>query len=97
MSDAPLKPISWRRWKLGCWVSLGLSLFVAGAGLVAGMRWQAFVAVFCAACVTHWGAWVQQHPVESITFGDTTPPFKPVPAGQGDLTAPPSAPQPKEK
>lgn len=45
-----------------------LSIFVAGAGLVAGMKWQAFVAVFCAAAVTHFGAFLKDHPVEQISF-----------------------------
>lgn len=60
--------MSWRRWKIGLVVTVILSLLVAGAGLTVGMKWQAFVAVFCAACVTHFGSFLKDHPVESITF-----------------------------
>lgn len=67
--------MSWRRWKLGVAVAIMLSLFVAGAGVVANMGWKAFIAVFCAACVTHFGSFIKDHPVESITF-DSAPPFK---------------------
>lgn len=82
--------MSWRRWKLGVGVSICLSLFVALAGVTAGMGWKPFLAVLGAALVSHFGAFIKDHPVEQIQFSDTTPPFKPVPAGQGDLTAPPN-------
>lgn len=60
--------ISWRQWKLGFFVALLLSLFVALAGLTAGMHWQAFLAVFGAAGVTHFGAFLTQHPPEQVSF-----------------------------
>jgi hypothetical protein len=64
--------VSWRRWKLGIAVALALSFFVAGAGLTQGMKWQAFVAVLCAACVTHFGSFLKDHPVEQITYDTET-------------------------
>lgn len=76
--------MSWRRWRLGVVVTVVLSLIVAGAGLSAGMKWQAFLAVFCTALLTHFGSFLKDHPLEQITF-DTAPPFKPIPAGQGDV------------
>jgi len=45
---------------------LGLSALVAGAGLADGMTWHQFVAVFSAAALTHMGAFLKDHPVESI-------------------------------
>lgn len=53
---------------MGVAVAVVMSLIVAGAGVVAGMHWQAFVAVFCAACGTHLGTFLKDHPVEQITF-----------------------------
>ncbi len=65
--------MSWRRWKLGVAVSVMLSLIVAGAGVAAGMKWQAFVSVLCAALLTHFGSFLKDHPFEDINFsGDTT-------------------------
>ncbi|MDE2099802.1 MAG: hypothetical protein KGL39_21295 [Patescibacteria group bacterium] len=61
--------MSWRRWKLGVLVSVALSLFVAMAGLAEGMNWRAFLAVLGAALVTHFGAFVKDHPPEQIDFG----------------------------
>jgi uncharacterized membrane protein YeiH len=60
--------MSWRRWKLGVLVSVVLSLFVAGAGLAAGMKWQAFISVLCTALVTHFGSFLKDHPIEQITW-----------------------------
>jgi len=58
--------MNWRAWKLGLVISLGLSALVAGAGLADGMTWHQFVAVFSAAALTHMGAFLKDHPVESI-------------------------------
>lgn len=60
--------MSWRSWKLGILVALAMSLFVALAGLTAGMKWQAFLAVFGAGCLTHFGTFLKDHPVDQITF-----------------------------
>jgi hypothetical protein len=60
--------MNWKAWKLGCAVSLVLSLFVALAGLVAGMEWRAFLAVFGAAAVTHFGSFLKDHPTDKIIF-----------------------------
>lgn len=78
--------MSWRRWKLGAVVSVILSLFVAMSGVAAGAGWKTFLAVLGSALVTHFGAFLKDHPVDQIQFSDTAPPFKAVPAGQGDLT-----------
>ena len=43
-----------------------LSAFVALAGLTAGGSWKVFLAVFGSAAMTHYGAWMKQHPVEEI-------------------------------
>lgn len=64
--------INWKAWRLGLAVSLLLSLLVAGAGLTEGMSWRAFTAVFCAAAVTHLGAFLYRHPVEEIEWEQTT-------------------------
>lgn len=70
--------MSWKKWKLGVIVSLFLSLLVAGSGLAAGMKWQAFVAVFCTAALTHFGSFLQNHPVDDISF-DTSKVPNPTP------------------
>lgn len=64
--------MNWKHWKLGAVVSVLLSLFVAGAGLTAGMGWREFIAVFCAACITHFGSFLKDHPVKDISFETTT-------------------------
>ena len=55
-----------KKWTIGIVVSFFFSMLTAGAGLSAGMKWQAFIAVFCAAAVTNLGAYLMKHPVESI-------------------------------
>ncbi len=82
--------MSWRRWRLGAAVSIFLSLCVAGAGLVGGMGWRAFLAVLGAALVTHFGAFLKDHPVDAVTFdNDRITKGSLGPAGQGDLSEPP--------
>jgi hypothetical protein len=58
----------WRAWKLGCVVSIALSLCVAMAGVAAGITWKGFVAVLGAALVTHFGSFIKDHPVDSVSF-----------------------------
>lgn len=60
--------MKWKQWKIGALVSVLLSAAVAGAGVSVGGRWQTVLAVFCAALVTHFGAYLKDHPVESISF-----------------------------
>lgn len=60
--------MNWKRWKIGAVIALVLSAMVAGAGLAEGMTWRQFVAVFCAAAVTHFGAFLKDHPPEQIEF-----------------------------
>jgi hypothetical protein len=63
----------WDRWKLGAGTSVALSLFVALAGLTAGMGWRAFAAVLGAALATHFGAFLKDHPTDNVVFdGDKT-------------------------
>ena len=56
----------WSKWKRGAIVSAVLSLFVAMSGVAEGSSWKQFVAVLGAALVTHFGAYLTEHPVEKI-------------------------------
>lgn len=58
--------LSWKKWIIGLSVAILFGLLTAGAGLVAGMTWQAFVSVLCAALATNLGAYMMKHPVESV-------------------------------
>ena len=58
--------MNFKRWKLGLAVATILSLFCAMSGLAAGMNWKAFLSVFATACLTHWGTWITEHPIEKI-------------------------------
>ena len=75
-SENPKKEMTmaWRKWKLGAAVSIILSLMVAGSGLAVGTTWKQFVAVFCAAAVTHFGSFLKEHPIESIETTTITKP-----------------------
>ena len=63
-----------KKWKIGLTVACLLGGLTAGAGLVAGMQWQAFVAVLCTSLATHLGAYLMKHPIESIDLGTTHTP-----------------------
>ncbi len=64
--------MSWKRWKLGVLIALLLSAFVAGAAWEDGASWRTLLKVFCAACLTHFGAFIKQHPVEDVRFNGNT-------------------------
>jgi hypothetical protein len=64
--------MSWKLWRLGAMLAIFLSLCVALAGLAAGMKWPAFLAVLGASLVSHFGAYIKDHPVDSVTFETTT-------------------------
>lgn len=72
--------MKWRAWKLGVVIAVAMSLLVAGSGLVHGMDWQAFLAVFCTACLTHLGTFLKDHPPDQISF-DTETITKTTPGG----------------
>ena len=67
--------MNYKKWKIGFSVSIIFGLLTAGAGLAAGMTWQAFVAVLCTSLVTQLAAYLMKHPVEDIS--DDPPPFRP--------------------
>lgn len=58
--------MKWGLWKIGALVSLALSLLVAGAAAASYGNWKTFCVAFCAASLTHFGAFVYQHPVDTI-------------------------------
>lgn len=58
--------MNWKKWKIGLVVAVILGLLSAGAGLAAGMHWQAFIAVLCTSLTTHLLAFLKEHPVESV-------------------------------
>lgn len=60
--------MNWKRWKIGAIVAIVLSFFCALSGLAAGMHWQAFLAVFGTALVTHFGSFIKDHPIDQIQF-----------------------------
>ena len=57
-----------RAWLFGAAIALVLSALIGGAARYAGGDWEVFCAVFFSSAVTHFGAWMRQHPVESIVF-----------------------------
>jgi hypothetical protein len=85
---------SWKQWKMGALIAIGLGLLSAGAGLAGNMNWTAFVAVCCVSITTHFAAFLSQHPIESIvtTVRETT-----VTQTTSVKTAPPAGPEPTEK
>lgn len=61
---------SWRKWRLGLVVAIACGLLSAGAGVMAGMKWQAFIAVLSTSLLTHLVTYLKDHPIENIE--DTT-------------------------
>ena len=60
--------MNWKAWKIGAVVSVLLSLFVAMAGVAAGISWHQFLAILGAALSTHFGAYIKDHPTEKISW-----------------------------
>lgn len=58
--------MNFRKWRLGLGVAVLCGLLTAGAGLAAGMHWQAFLAVLCTSLLTNLLNFLKQHPIESI-------------------------------
>lgn len=63
--------MSKRKWKTGFNVALFFGLLTAGSGVVAGMHWQAFIAVLCTSLATNLSAYLMKHPIEEISDDDT--------------------------
>lgn len=58
--------VSWKKWKLGLIVAIVCGILTAGAGVAAGMKWQAFIAVLCTALLTNLGNFLVNHPIDDI-------------------------------
>lgn len=58
--------MNWKKWKIGLVIATLTSLFVAGSTALVGGNWRVFLAAFCAALITNWGAYLKQHPIENI-------------------------------
>lgn len=58
--------MNWKKWKIGFWIATGCGLLSAGASLVDGMHWKAFVAVLCTSLLTHWLTYLKDHPVDKV-------------------------------
>lgn len=69
--------MNWKKWKLGFCIACGCGLLSAGASLVDGMHWRAFVAVLCTSLLTNLLTYLKDHPVEAVKDGDTTTISKP--------------------
>jgi hypothetical protein len=69
---------TWKKWRIGFWIAVLLGTLSAGAGLAAGMKWQAFVAVLCTSLLTHIGAYLMKSPLDDVQDGPT-PPASPAP------------------
>lgn len=65
--------MTWNKWTVGLAIATFFGLLSAGAGLAAGMKWQAFVAVLCTSLATHLGAYLMKHPVEDLPDGPLPP------------------------
>ena len=70
---------TWKKWRIGFWISVLLGTLSAGAGLAVGMTWQAATAVLCTSLLTHIGAYLIKSPLESVEDNETTPTPPPKP------------------
>ena len=62
--------MNWKKWKLGLGIAVVCGLLNAGASLVDGMHWKAFVAVLCTSLLTNGLTFLKDHPIETIKEDD---------------------------
>jgi hypothetical protein len=62
--------MSWKRWKLGLVVAIACGCLSGLAGLAVGMTWRAFVAVMAMSLLTHFLAFLKDHPWDQVDFDD---------------------------
>lgn len=62
--------MNWKRWKIGIIVAFLLALLVAGSGVEHGSTWTSFLKVFCSAAGALFGAFLKDHPIDNIDFGN---------------------------
>lgn len=63
---------TWKKWRVGFWLTLFLGALSAGAGLCAGMTWRAFVAVLCTSLLSHVGAYLMKSPLDDVQDGPSS-------------------------
>ncbi|MDE2098686.1 MAG: hypothetical protein KGL39_15640 [Patescibacteria group bacterium] len=65
--------MTWKKWRVGFWLTILLGCLSAGAGVAVGMTWQAFVAVLCTSLLTHIAAYMIKSPIEQVDDNPTQP------------------------
>jgi len=67
--------ITWKKWRVGLALAIGISILTAGAGIAADMTWRQFVALLCSCLLSGLVSYLAKSPIESVE--DDTPPQKP--------------------
>jgi len=67
---------TWKKWRVGLLLTIGLGVLSGCAGLAAGMSWQAFAAVVATSLVTHITAYLQKSPLEDVEDQNNNEPPK---------------------
>lgn len=58
--------MKWKKWKIGLTIAVACGFLNAGASLVDGMHWRAFVAVLCTSLLTNLLTYLKDHPVDGL-------------------------------
>lgn len=59
--------MNWKKWKIGLVIAVFCGVLNAGASLVDGMHWKAFLAVLCTSLLTNLLTYLKDHPVDAIS------------------------------
>jgi len=61
---------TWKKWRVGLWLAIGIAILTAGAGVASDMSWRQFVALVCSCLLSGIVSYLAKSPLEDVEDGD---------------------------
>lgn len=60
------QPTTWKKWRVGLYLTIGIGILSAGAGIAADMTWRQFVALLCSSLLAGVTGYLSKSPLENV-------------------------------
>ena len=57
---------TWKKWRVGLWLAIGVAILSAGAGVASDMSWRQFVALLCSTLLSGVTGYLSKSPLEDV-------------------------------
>ena len=64
---------TWKKWRVGLWLAIGIALLTAGAGIASDMTARQFVALLCSCLLSGIVSYLAKSPLEDVEDDQSKP------------------------